>query len=227
MGGFANNAPIVTDGLVFYVDAGNIKSYPGTGTTWSDLVESNDGSLINSPTYSSDNGGSIVFDGSNQRVSTSSALSITGGSGTSQTYDIWFKVDSTAALQGVFGWDSYNYVGVNTGGEVIIVTNGDNSIGDFSVTPTLSTNTWYNAVFVFDQGAAYKLHLNGVDYGTAATSDTSPVSTKSAIIGARYQAGSTIDAYFDGQIASIKAYNRQLSSTEVLQNYNALKNRFV
>jgi hypothetical protein len=63
MGGFANNAPIVTDGLVFYVDAGNGNSYPGSGTTWSDLVGGNDGALTNGPTYDSGNGGSIVFDG--------------------------------------------------------------------------------------------------------------------------------------------------------------------
>ena len=54
---------IVTDGLVFYVDSGNDKSYPGTGTTWSDLIGSNDGTLTNGPTYDSANGGSIVFDG--------------------------------------------------------------------------------------------------------------------------------------------------------------------
>ena len=49
MGGFANNAPIVTDGLVFYVDAGNSSSYPGSGTTWSDLIGSDDATLITVP----------------------------------------------------------------------------------------------------------------------------------------------------------------------------------
>ena len=68
MGGFANNAPIVTDGLVFYVDAGNSNSYPGSGTTWSDLIGSNDGALTNGPTFDSANGGSIVFDGTNDYV---------------------------------------------------------------------------------------------------------------------------------------------------------------
>ena len=68
MGGFANNAPIVTDGLVFYVDAGNNKSYPGSGTTCTDLVGGNDGTLTNGPTFNSANGGNILFDGSNDRL---------------------------------------------------------------------------------------------------------------------------------------------------------------
>ena len=68
MGGFANNAPIVTDGLVFYVDAGNSNSYPGSGTTWTDLAGSNDGTLTNGPTFDSGNGGSIVFDGTDDYV---------------------------------------------------------------------------------------------------------------------------------------------------------------
>lgn len=57
MGGFANNAPIVTDGLVFYVDAGNSKSYPGSGTTWYDMISGNVGTLYNGPTFDSANGG--------------------------------------------------------------------------------------------------------------------------------------------------------------------------
>ena len=63
-----NRNSIVTDGLVFYVDAGNGDSYPGSGTAWSDLVGSNNGTLVNGPTYNSTNGGSFVFDGSNDYV---------------------------------------------------------------------------------------------------------------------------------------------------------------
>ena len=58
-----NIKKMVTDGLVLCLDAANTKSYPGSGTTWSDLIESNNGTLVNGPTYSSADGGSIVFDG--------------------------------------------------------------------------------------------------------------------------------------------------------------------
>jgi len=68
MGTFGGAQPIVTDGLVFAVDAANYESYPGSGTTWSDLVGSNNGTLINGPTFDSGNGGSIVFDGTNDYI---------------------------------------------------------------------------------------------------------------------------------------------------------------
>ena len=82
-----NRNSIVTDGLVFYVDAGNGDSYPGTGTTWSDLVGSNNGTLTNGPTFDSGNGGSIVFDGTNDYISTQLTC------GTTFTWSVWFKTD--------------------------------------------------------------------------------------------------------------------------------------
>ena len=54
---------IITDGLVLCLDAANRQSYPGSGTVWTDLAGSNNGTLTNGPTFSSANGGSIVFDG--------------------------------------------------------------------------------------------------------------------------------------------------------------------
>jgi hypothetical protein len=68
---FKNSSPIVTDGLVLYLDAGNVKSYPTTGTTWTDLVGVNNGVLTNGPTFNPSNGGSIVFDGTNDYVNCS------------------------------------------------------------------------------------------------------------------------------------------------------------
>ena len=65
---FNYSPKIVTDGLVFAVDAANKKSYPGSGTTWTDLAGSNDGTLTNGPTFDSGDGGSIVFDGTDDYV---------------------------------------------------------------------------------------------------------------------------------------------------------------
>ena len=65
------NPNIVTDNLVFCVDAANTKSYSGSGTIWKDISgEDNDGTLVNGPTFSNDNGGSIVFDGTNDYIQT-------------------------------------------------------------------------------------------------------------------------------------------------------------
>jgi len=226
MGGFANNAPIVTDGLVFYVDAGNSKSYPGSGTTWSDLVGENNGTLTNSPTFDSANGGSIVLDGVNDYIVYTNAVNISGGSGTAQTFDIWFKADVISG--GLIGMDSYyNVLMVNATGEIYFQTDGDNSSGDFPTTPTLSAGVWHNIVFVYDQGTAYKGWLDGVSVGTVSITDTEPAPSLNVIIGARYAGSGSIGGYFNGNISSVKIYDRELTSSEILQNYNALKNRFV
>lgn len=68
MGGFANNAPIVTDGLVFYVDAGNGNSYPGSGTTWTDLINSVQliANNVDAGSYDVSHGGLFSLDGTNQ-----------------------------------------------------------------------------------------------------------------------------------------------------------------
>jgi hypothetical protein len=214
---------VVTDGLVFYVDAGNGNSYPGSGTTWSDLVGGNDGTLTNGPTYDSGNGGSIVFDGVNDTVE-GTGLSNGGGASTSQSYSVWFKVDTlnvSGIAQGLFFWAQYE--------GVFIQTAGDNSVGDFATTPTVSANTWCNVVFNFNQGASYECYVNSVSFGSVATSDTSgePASSQKWVIGSRLDNNNALLDYTNGNIAIVQAYNRALSATEVLQNYNALKNRFI
>jgi len=223
---------IVTDGLVFYVDAANDNSYPGTGTTWSDLIGGNDGTLTNGPTYSSNNGGAIVFDGVNDYVG-GTGISNGGGSGTAQSYNIWFKVDTldvSGLSQGLFFWDEYNGIAVyDVTGQVFIQTDGDNSIGDFSTTPTATVNTWHNVAFNFNQGVSYECWLDGVSFGSVATSDTSnqPASSQVWSIGSRIIATNNYSDYCNGNIAIVQAYNRALSSDEITQNYNALKNRFI
>jgi len=229
MGGFANNAPIVTDGLVFYVDAGNGNSYPGSGTTWNDLVGGNDGTLTNGPTFDSGNGGSIVFDGVNDYVE-GTVMSNGGGAGTAQSYNIWFKVDTldvSGSSQGIIFWDVFNGIGIyDVTGEVFIQTRGDSSIGDFTTTPTVSVNTWCNVVFNFNQGTSYECWVNSTSFGSVATSDTSGAPSDNLLIGAKNHNGLTQD-FLNGNIAIVQAYNRALTSDEITQNYNALKNRFV
>ena len=222
------NKGIVTDGLVFYVDAANSKSYPGTGTTWADLIGSNNGTLTNGPTYDSANGGSIVFAGDDDVVR-GGQLQNGGGSGTSQSYSVWFKIDATPSDNpGLFYWDNYNGIFIlATTREISIQTDGDNSIGDFATTPIASVDTWHNIAFNFNQGSSYECWLDGVSFGSASTADTSPAPGGSDIwrIGAREANGE--QEYLNGNVAVVKAYNRALTSSEILQNYNALKNRFI
>ena len=85
----AHSPSIVTDGLALCLDGANVKSYPGSGTTWKDLSgKGNDGTLTNGPTFSSDDGGSILVDGSNDFIS----IPFAGGV---YCIDFWIKPAST------------------------------------------------------------------------------------------------------------------------------------
>jgi hypothetical protein len=218
--------PIITDGLVLNLDAGNPLSYPGTGTTWTDLSgNNNNGTLINGPTFDSANGGSIVFDGTNDYVS-SFPIQISGNG--SKTVSCFFKINTTirSGLCGTRNFDT----GPN--GWVLCVnrtTSGNLSYFHTSgsileIAAGISTNTWYNACVTYDVSTAIAtLYLNGIIIGSPATSFTTINSSSfNGVIGAEAVNG----GFLNGNIAQTLIYNRALSSTEVLQNYNATKNRY-
>lgn len=218
---------IVTDGLVFYVDAANDNSYPGSGTTWTDLAGSNDGTLTNGPTFDSGNGGSIDFDGSNDyvdvpgiNVSTLSAF----------TLEAWVYPTSDSSDESVFGrfgspqadrsfllyWD----IGTALGFDWVTV-NTSNSIIRIGTSPANGTRNAWNHVAGTFSGSQIELYVNGSSVGT--TSFTGTLIDNSGF----RLGGDDTGRSLGGNIASAKVYDKVLSSAEVLQNYNALKNRFV
>jgi hypothetical protein len=98
----ANAYSIITSGLLLNLDAGNTASYPGTGTTWTDLSGNGyNGTLTNGPTYSSSNGGTIVFDGTNDVASFGNILNI-GLS--SWTMSCWVKFNYVSGIAGIICW---------------------------------------------------------------------------------------------------------------------------
>ena len=220
---------IVTDGLVFYVDAANENSYPGSGTDWADLSGSATATLTNGPTYSSNNGGYIDFDGSNDYVDVTgidvSALS-------AFTLEAWVYPTSSSADETVMSkflgslsnssfllyWDvggalGFDWVAVNT----------SSTIHRIGTTPANGTVNAWNHVAATFSGSQIELYVNGSSVGTASFSGT--LRNISGIrIGADESSGLRP---LSGNIAAAKVYNKVLSSAEVTQNYNALKNRFV
>ena len=209
-----NRNSIVTDGLVFYVDAGNANSYAGSGTTWSDLVGSNDGTLTNGPTYSSDNGGSIVFDGSNDYVLVTGDITNLVNN---YSIDIWWDCnDGEPRL----------YYSRSSGG-ITISSRGTAKfkLTKFGVTDiyigTCPTDTnIHNVVVTYSSTDGVKVYLDGLLNGSSA--NTSNQNSYSNI-----KIGTGQDGAHDGNIYTTKIYNRVLSATEITQNYNALKNRFI
>jgi hypothetical protein len=219
---FKNSSPIVTDGLVLYLDAGNVKSYPTTGTTWTDLVGVNNGTLTNGPTFSTDGGGSIVFDGINDygQVEHSDSLYITG----SYTIEFWFKTIGSTANDNKTLWEK----GVN---KSIIQTYGPGTFYLHYIQTSPQTNAelmdgnWKHVVATWDKpNSIGYFYLNSVLKHSASigSSGNFPNTNFMQIMG-RIPQGT---GFLNGKISTWRMYNKYLSPSEILQNYNATKQRF-
>ena len=216
---------VVTDGLVFAVDAANKKSYPGSGTTWSDLAGSNNGTLTNGPTFDSGDGGSFDFDGTNDYVSFSNFTSLASTGTVCQ----WFKPaiswsnsnpSPTMRLSGIHTNWEFGRTNAGVGGAFAFDLGASTMVT--TAQRTWSNSLWYNMVVTWDTGAnTSKVYIGGTlnNSGTATNSS----STGTFEIG-RSPGGTT--QVWNGNIASVKYYNKVLTATEILQNYNALKGRF-
>ena len=216
--GISYNPRIVTDGLVLALDAANTKSYPGSGTTWTDLSgRGNTGTLTNGPTYSSTNGGSIAFDGVDDVITFASNNIISGTQ--NFTIEAIVKSNDTASPDYIFGnYGLSNYNGL----ELYFYLNkfrfwyGAETVSN----STISSNTWYILVCT-RSGNTTSIYINGVldITGTNANSITTNLS---------YRIGNGPDyntEIYAGNISSVKVYNRALSAAEVSQNFNALRSR--
>jgi len=224
-----SNIGVVTDGLVFYVDAGNEDSYAGSGTTWSDLVGGNDGTLTNGPTFDSGNGGSIVFDGVDDYVDCGSFG--VGGDSSSYTFSAWSKNSNNNNIL-VKGRD-----GFGDGWSLRIGTNQDQFMASAVKTSpiqgynfrsgTYVPNAWAYITGVWERNSGkISLYVNGSLEGSYTFSGTAPFTLRSSTAGWS-MARITNSSIGQGDIACASIYNRALSASEILQNYNALKNRFV
>jgi hypothetical protein len=221
---------IVTSELSLNLDAGYTPSYPKSGTTWYDIGPSgNNGNLINGPTYSSSNGGSIVFDGVNDYVQVNNT--------TTASFTIACWISSTATGSGSPGNPAYLGSGIiwsdvsGSGNDFVLAMTGkvpawftgnpDSNIND---TSPINTGAWFYLTATKNGVSGIKsLHVNGA-LKTSGSCNANVLNANPKInIGAN-----TLDArYFNGNISSVQIYNRALSPTEVLQNYQALFPRFL
>jgi hypothetical protein len=203
---------IVTDGLILALDAANTKSYPGSGTTWFDLSgNGNNGTLTNGPTFSSDNGGSIVFDGVNDYVQFSTV--------SAQTICFFGRMDAGIP---------------SLAGLVCTSANGDGALrtdptGTFRVSP--DANDFHNGfVSSFMINGISNLTNNGAggftipngrslfqNFYVGTIGNARNLSTISHIFNNRV---------FKGRVYAVYLYNRALTNAELLQNYNATKGRY-
>jgi hypothetical protein len=220
--GFFDGPTIVTNGLVLSLDAADQNSYSGSGTTWSDLSgNNNSGSLVNGPTFSSGNGGSIVFDGVDDYVNcgNNSTVQITVG-----TISSWVKLSSIiSGYRGILvkqtAWGLFARDG-------IFVTYDWGGGGDRSTGINIADGTWKNLIMSFTETIGSPsnnviLYLNGIAVLTTTVKHANNNVTLTIGSGAP-----SVTQIFNGNIANSVVYNRVLSPSEVLQNYNAQKSRF-
>jgi hypothetical protein len=213
---------VIDSSLQFYVDAGQVSSYSGTGTTWYDISGNSRNLTMDSLSYSSNNGGYIIFDGSH-----------TADSGS--TYSINFSNGFTVESVAKFSGSSYEGLfAFNGNGDFMnIQAQGGNNVRwevesaeSFTSTNTLSSNTWYHITCVYEgdsnntSGTA-RIYINGVENSTTSlnANRTGQNQTSDFVLG-------LWDGYLTGNIALSRMYNKVLSPLEVLQNFNATKNRF-
>ena len=218
---------IVTNGLVLFLDANNTNSYPGSGTSWYDLSgNGNTGTLTNGPTFSAANGGCIVFDGVNDYVAG-------GNLGTfySQgTISYWMYSTAVENYRNPF---TTNYNGVNVGirfeqsnggGFGVIIGNDAGTFAGVNYVPSaiLTVNSWYNVVLVWNTVTNIATgYLNG-DLKFNGSHTYWATTLPAIAIGN----GFSSDRYFKGNISSVGIYNRALTATEVLQNFNETRTKF-
>ena len=213
---------IVTSGLVLNLDAGNTTSYSGTGPNWTDLSgNGNNGTLIGGPTYSSANGGSIVFDGSNDQATVSSSSSVNFTDVVSLSSWFNFTVLPTDEVPLIRKNDQWQLGLLNaTTIRCLVRTSGTNGwVQDNDVSYTFLTNTWYNMVMTYN-GSNMLIYVNNVLVKTATV--TGAILTNANII----QIGYLLTVFLNGKISNCSIYNRVLTAAEVEQNYNALRGRF-
>lgn len=216
--GVRYNSSVVTDGLVGYWDAGNSRSYPGSGTTWFDLSGiGNHATLVNSPTYSSN--GNFVLNGTSQYFTTNiDALS-------AGTLLCWFNPTSSpnsgsTAFDGLIDADNPGYYGTGMG-----LNNGnfETILDNQFWSPNISVDirSWQMATMTFNSTTArfYKNFTarNSLSYTQGAVAPL-----------AKYYIGKSYanPRYLNGRISIAMIYNRVLSEVEVLQNFNSMKRRF-
>jgi hypothetical protein len=222
---------IVTNGLVLALDAADKNSYPGSGTTWTDLSGNrNNGILNNGPTFNSTNGGGIVFDGANDYINLGTPSTLTGLQ-VPLTVTMWAKANSFGSYNTLYG--AYGSTSANQLYSMLRVDSGTllyyaSTVGSFqsrgSFTPSLNVWNFY-AITVSGTtsspiGTIY-LNTSFQTFSYAAFT-TTPDLTVPLQIGANRNGAES----WNGSIANCYVYNRAFSTAEITQNYNAQKSRF-
>jgi hypothetical protein len=225
--GFYDGSKIITDGLVLSLDAADLNSYPGSGTVWNDLSgNSNNCTLVNSPTFTSANQGNFLLNGSNQNI-TVPITSIPTGNQISISF--WSKLTNisptfSSIIEGV---DATNARVVNIHAPfdfnaIVYWDCGGDRIQSSALTVAQRTG-WHH--YTCTKNATTGIMVVYLDNSTLISGTgkiLSMIACTTVKIGSYYNNTN----YYAGNVSLFSIYNRALSADEVSQNYNAQKSRF-
>ena len=228
--GTSYNPPIVTDGLVFCVDAANQRSYPKSGTTWSDLVGSNDGTMQNmtASNFSDNNGGILSFDGVNEDIDCGTNFSdYISGTKSFSIECFVYPQNSQVNYADIWGNHTSPWKG-------LVLQQNNSNINQYSwgwgygngwttfSYFNIDSLAWSHIVAVRD-GTSVLTYVNG----SIVTSDTSSSSLNANsdhnfLIARGFPSG----RYWKGNMSNFRIYSKALTPDEIRQNYEATVGRY-
>ena len=222
--GFYRGPNAITSGLILSLDAGNTKSYQSGSTTWFDKSgNANNGTLTNGPTFSSANGGNIVFDGVDDYIQISTSPNLTNPLTICTFINTSVITGSNQVIYGPSANGNDNWLSISNNRAQILATQ-TSDVNNFQAagTTVIQANIWYHITGIVNNNVI-SIYVNGVfEVASAAQAFTVGGWNSTARIGQR----ATGQFPFNGRIACVQGYNRALSAQEILQNYNATKSRF-
>lgn len=226
-----------------YLDAGNTKSYPGTGTSWYDRSgNGKNGTLINGPTFNTSNNGSIVFDGIDDYASVNNTLLSSLIDDNSLTVSVFININEAtlSTAGGLICNQKYQSEGDPGGFGFVIINGGSIAVNltkvisgvatSYESISSFSINRQQYAFYTFTYNSGSKTiitYKNGIQQASSTNISygwTKNTTNRSTYIGINSQGG--WGAYYKMNIVQTSIYNRVLSAEEILQNYNATKTRF-
>ena len=218
---------IVTDGLTFATDAGNLVSYQNGSTSAYSLTGSIEGTLVNGTGFNNSKGGYWEFDNSNDKITFPNNAVFNHTS--ELTIESWVKFDGNSA-DFIFEKGNVNtqYSLFSHGSDIVFRTyhagdGGYDTLSPSKTTAGIINGVWHHIVGSWD-GSTKRIYVDGVDIGSKSKSGALTTTSQGAAIGAF--GGTSSGYYFGGDIAIVRIYNKGLSQDEVLQNFNAQKARF-
>jgi len=220
--------PVIDSSLVLYLDAANPKSYVSGSTVWTDVSRGgNNGTLTNGPAYNSSNGGTIQFDGIDDFVVMPSR--VVDSTFTALSAECWVKPTNASTCLIMENGTAYTTNGfllaqeTSTQFSFEVFGSGYDSV---IASTTYSINNWYHLVGVWTAGSIVNIYMNGVLSNGTRTSQGAQTTLLNGNTNLYVGIRPPNSIPFKGNISTAKIYNRALSATEVLQNYNALKGRY-